>query len=296
MKQWLKRITHTLYIPKHQRPTDGNILRLLMPSVVGSVICMVCLAGSTWAWFTASISTLPQTIKTASYDITVSIADENSVLVSLDEPLQVEQTYKVTLTASGTADKFGGYCIVGCGDVMLYTAQLLPGHTLSFTLTPPETAAYTFTAVWGSHSGETDIKNGSTIGQKTGYFPLRKTPKRSRLRQTKASIWCDPAIRCGKSPSSMARPWRKSLHTTILTKTLYCRSDRKSKFHRRIMKSRRSLSLPHPGRRNRSRKLTNRPRRDRRVRHQSHQPATSLCKKVKTVYQANRHLCSVVKF
>lgn len=73
---------------------------------------------------------------------------------------------------------------------MLYTAQLLPGHTLSFTLTPPETATYTFTAVWGSHSGETDIKNGSTIGQKTGYFPLRKAPKRSRLRQTKASIWC----------------------------------------------------------------------------------------------------------
>lgn len=177
MKQWLKRITHTLYIPKHQRPTDGNILRLLMPSVVGSVICMVCLAGSTWAWFTASISTLPQTIKTASYDITVSIADENSVLVSLDEPLQVEQTYKVTLTASGTADKFGGYCIVGCGDVMLYTAQLLPGHTLSFTLTPPETAAYTFTAVWGSHSGETDIKNGSTIGQKTGVLSAPEDPE-----------------------------------------------------------------------------------------------------------------------
>ena len=138
---------------------------------------MVCLAGSTWAWFTASISTLPQTIKTASYDITVSIADENSVLVSLDEPLQVEQTYKVTLTASGTADKFGGYCIVGCGDVMLYTAQLLPGHTLSFTLTPPETAAYTFTAVWGSHSGETDIKNGSTIGQKTGVLSAPEDPE-----------------------------------------------------------------------------------------------------------------------
>ena len=84
---------------------------------------------------------------------------------------------QVTLTASGTADKFGGYCIVGCGDVMLYTAQLLPGHTLSFTLTPPETATYTFTAVWGSHSGETDIKNGSTIGQKTGVLSAPEGPE-----------------------------------------------------------------------------------------------------------------------
>lgn len=295
MKPWIK---FALHIPRHSKSTDENILRLLVPSLLGILLCMICLAGTTWAWFTASVQTQPQTIEAANYDIAVSITNESGDFVSHGQPLEGGKSYKVTLTASGTADKFGGYCIVGCGDVMLYTAQLLPGHTLSFTLTPPETATYTFTAVWGSHSGETDIKNGSTIGQKTGYFPLRKAPKRSRLRQTKASIWCDPAIRCGKSPSSMARPWRKSLHTTILTKTLYCKSDRKSKFHRRIMKSRRSLSLPHPGRRNRIRKLTNRHRRGRRVRHQSQplQPATPLCKKVKTVYQANRYLCSVVKF
>ena len=138
---------------------------------------MICLAGTTWAWFTASVQTQPQTIEAANYDIAVSITNESGDFVSHGQPLETGKSYKVTLTASGTADKFGGYCIVGCGDVMLYTAQLLPGHTLSFTLTPPETATYTFTAVWGSHSGETDIKNGSTIGQKTGVLSAPEGPE-----------------------------------------------------------------------------------------------------------------------
>lgn len=138
---------------------------------------MICLAGTTWAWFTASVQTQPQTIEAANYDIAVSITNESGDFVSHGQPLETGKSYKVTLIASGTADKFGGYCIVGCGDVMLYTAQLLPGHTLSFTLTPPETATYTFTAVWGSHSGETDIKNGSTIGQKTGVLSAPEGPE-----------------------------------------------------------------------------------------------------------------------
>ena len=41
MKQWLKSI---FYTPKHTKPTDDNILRLLMPSIVGSLLCMVCLS------------------------------------------------------------------------------------------------------------------------------------------------------------------------------------------------------------------------------------------------------------
>ena len=174
MKPWIK---FALYIPRHSKSTDENILRLLVPSLLGILLCMICLAGTTWAWFTASVQTQPQTIEAANYDIAVSITNESGDFVSHGQPLKTGKSYKVTLTASGTADKFGGYCIVGCGDVMLYTAQLLPGHTLSFTLTPPETAAYTFTAVWGSHSGETDIKNGSTIGQKTGVLSAPEDPE-----------------------------------------------------------------------------------------------------------------------
>lgn len=72
MKQWLKAIVYT---PKYTKPTDENILLLLLPSFVGILICMACLAGTTWAWFSTGVQTQPQTIMAASFDIVVTIDD-----------------------------------------------------------------------------------------------------------------------------------------------------------------------------------------------------------------------------
>ena len=160
MKRWLEAIFSK---PKHEKSTDENILRLLMPSVVGIFICMVCLAGSTWAWFSASVQTVAQTIEAANFDISAAVTDKGGVSVPSDRPLQAGQTYKVTLTASGTAPS-GGYCKVEGGTDSLYTITLLPGDTLTFTLIPEKDAVYTFTAVWGKYSGGADITNGCTIG------------------------------------------------------------------------------------------------------------------------------------
>ena len=156
MKQWLKRI---FYTPRHSKPTDENILRLLMPSAVGIALCMICLAGSTWAWFSASVQTAPQTIEAANFDIAVTV---NGKPVFSPVTLEAGQQYTVTLTAAGNAPS-GGYCEVESGAVSLYTAALLPSQTLSFTLIPEQSAVYTFTAVWGKYSGKADITNGCTI-------------------------------------------------------------------------------------------------------------------------------------
>lgn len=158
MKEWLK---HIFYIPKHSKPTDENILRLLMPSVVGIFICMVCLAGSTWAWFSASVQTAPQTIEAANFDIAVTV---NGELVPSPVTLEAGQQYTVTLTAAGNAPS-GGYCEVESGAVFLYTETILPNELLAFTLIPDSNAAYTFTAVWGKYSGKADITNNCVIGQ-----------------------------------------------------------------------------------------------------------------------------------
>ena len=157
MREWLKRI---FYMPKHSKPTDENIMRLLLPSFLGIVLCMVCLAGSTWAWFSASISTSPQTIEAANFDIAVTV---NGKPVSSPVTLEAGQQYTVTLTAIGNAPS-GGYCEVESGAVFLYTETILPNELLAFTLIPDSNAAYTFTAVWGKYSGKADITNGCTIG------------------------------------------------------------------------------------------------------------------------------------
>ena len=161
MKQWFQSV---FFRSGRDNPTDKNILRLLMPSAVGIVLCMVCLAGTTWAWFSASIKSPPQTITAANYDIAVAVTDEAGAPVALDQPLEAGRAYTVTLTAGGTAPS-GGYCVVKSGGASLYTAPLLPGEEMSFTLIPESDDTYTFDAVWGTYNGGADITAGCTIGQ-----------------------------------------------------------------------------------------------------------------------------------
>lgn len=160
MKRWLKRI---FYTPRHSKPTDENIIRLLIPSFVGIVICMVCLAASTWAWFSATVQTVPQTITAANYDIEVSVVDAGKNPVNLTSQLKANETYTVTLKATGTAPS-GGYCIItdASGNVVYTSETLLPNATVVFPFEPSTTDVYTFTAVWGSYNGTANISENDT--------------------------------------------------------------------------------------------------------------------------------------
>lgn len=177
MKYWIKAI---FYDPKHEKPTDENIFRLLMPSFVGIIVCMVCLAGSTWAWFYASIQVQPQTIAAANFNIVASIKDANDNEIPITSKgsyaLSQGSEYKVTLTAVGTADKFGGYCMVEGAGASHYTDTMLPDDTLSFTFIPQATSDYTFTAVWGKYSGTADISADKTIGGKANDSAYTANP------------------------------------------------------------------------------------------------------------------------
>jgi predicted ribosomally synthesized peptide with SipW-like signal peptide len=179
LKQWIK---SALYVPEHSKPTDKKIRRLLLPSFLGIILCMFLLAGTTWAWFSASVQTQPQTIAAANYDITVLIEDENSQPLEKTEKgylLSENTEYTVTLTAKGTASS-GGYCKVEGGEKSLYTKQILPGDTLSFKFIPSVTANYTFTAMWGSYSGEPNITENCTIGQR---MEVQRVPEVSEPQQ-----------------------------------------------------------------------------------------------------------------
>lgn len=183
LKRWLKRI---FYNPRHSKPADENILRLLMPSVVGIALCMVCLAGSTWAWFSASIQTEPQTIEAASFDISAVVTDAGGQPVPSGQLLEAGQKYTVTLTAAGSAPS-GGYCEVESGAVSLYTETILPNESLTFTLIPETEAAYTFTAVWGKYSRQGGYNQrlhnrGGTAGNRRGNaWPADKRAKQRRI-------------------------------------------------------------------------------------------------------------------
>ncbi len=172
MKQWIKSRLDSL---NHTSPTDDNILRLLAPSFAGLVVCAVCLACSTWAWFSASVQAPLQKTAAANYEIAVSILDGSGgkpvETAKGSYSLSENVKYHVTLKAQGTANEFGGYCAIGLEDAdepLFHTCQIKPGGALTFTMIPDTTDVYTFTAVWGEYSGTADdrIGDGDTVGQK----------------------------------------------------------------------------------------------------------------------------------
>lgn len=164
----MKRILKDLfYTSEHEKLTDENIVRQLLPSVIGIIICMVCMAGMSLAWFNANVQTGLQDIKTASYNISVSVKDLTNGGTEVNSnngvyELKAQTQYEILLTAGGNAST--GYCrmisdsVSGCSDA------INNGDSLKFYLIPDNDGNYTFESVWGSYSGETVIKNNGTIG------------------------------------------------------------------------------------------------------------------------------------
>lgn len=105
---------------------ERSILRMLCPSLLGIMVCLICLAGMSWAWFTAGVQS-QSTITAKSYTLneTVKVKTSGTSADSADTaktgalPKAADGTYAlaentqyvVTLRPSATP-KNGGYCIL----------------------------------------------------------------------------------------------------------------------------------------------------------------------------------------
>lgn len=195
MKQWIQSL---LYVPKHQKPTDENILRLLMPSVIGAVLCMVCLAGTTWAWFSASMQTELSAITAAEYTVSVTITDENQKQVEKSPEggyaLSANTAYSFTLEAGGSAKRRGGYFLLENTAGETYCTQsVMPGESLQFTLIPATNDLfYTVTAVWGVPKNPQILPN-TVIGEKAPAEPAAAEPPAESPAEPAAEPPAEPA-------------------------------------------------------------------------------------------------------
>lgn len=171
MKRFLKKL---LYVPKYEKTTDVPLARLLMPSVVAVVLCVVCLCGMTFAWFSARVSIPNQTLTAANYAITATVvaagSGENvadvSVLQGSDGTytLTAGQAYRVTLTNSGTATS--GYCLVTLGDNK-YCTGTITGTSYILNVTPGSNCAASFVGMWGTPDSSITKITDNTITEAT---------------------------------------------------------------------------------------------------------------------------------
>ena len=148
------------------KPTDDNILRLLLPSFAGIAVCVLCLAGLTWAWFSVSVAAKPQSLIAANFDVAVEITD-----ISSDAPIAPEDSgyyalsagvYRITLNRAGTSAESAGYCLIKIGDAEYPSVPLVLNDPLTFTLALDTEKAVGFMPVWGTRDGE-PVKDGDTI-------------------------------------------------------------------------------------------------------------------------------------
>ncbi len=138
-------------ISKKEKKPD--IYLLLLPYIIGILACLVCLAGSTFAWYTACAETGENSISLSNFMITAEIdgvsADENGVYT-----LPAGE-YELKLVSSGTAT--GGFAILrfgGDSSTDVHTAPISTGNTITIKLTVNSDTTLRVIGSWGTSSAE----------------------------------------------------------------------------------------------------------------------------------------------
>lgn len=201
MKQAKKLFSGLLYVPKHGKVSDKEFTRIMISSVLGIMLCVICLAGLTWAWFSGSVSSAANNITAASFNtqINVKVKDTKTPVSPTVEngiysfSLENNKIYDVKITADGTSTT--GYCKVIFGENTYYTIQIFnisgepqPGsllstdrpHEITFTVNATDVTLLKIIPRWGSYArveGEKLIgnENSENIINSIGTPPANKT-------------------------------------------------------------------------------------------------------------------------
>ena len=153
----------TFYTGKREHPQEkkpASLTALLMPSLLGVAICLVCLCSLTWAWFTATQNSGVQPIQSATATVTASL--NGAVLGEL--PIEEGMTGTGTLTLHMEGSAQYAYVLIKVGGTECRTGYLSANK--DYTITVNESGA-TLTLCWGKQddqSGTAVVENGGSIG------------------------------------------------------------------------------------------------------------------------------------
>lgn len=161
------------YIAEKEKSADAGIKRMMLTSVLGMLICVVCLAGTTWAWFTANSgiddTNKPLSVETAQVKVDVNINSQDNCTVSGGNPKTIitiaeNKNLSVTLTAltgDGTSTK--KYCYVTV-DGDRYYVDLSSSNPITFTVCS-SSGSMTIKASWSAPDSGSPISSEATIGK-----------------------------------------------------------------------------------------------------------------------------------
>lgn len=162
---------------KGEAAAESSIWKMLLPSFLGIIVCTICLAGMTWAWFTSGVQS-QSTISAKEYSLNETITVQNAKSGAPEKSadgnykLAGNTTYVVKLKPSVTP-KSGGYCMLKItpegGSEAVYYTQALEASEFSFTISNGnKEATCQVIAAWGKPdvsktANNTLIVSGNTI-------------------------------------------------------------------------------------------------------------------------------------
>lgn len=153
----------TFYTGKREHPQEkkpASLTALLMPSLLGVAICLVCLCSLTWAWFTATQNSGVQPIQSATATVTAKLGDADLGELKVGEPCSLKGTGTLTLHMEGDAQY--AYVVIKVGNTEYHTDYLTAD---GYTITVNESGA-TLTLCWGKQDSlpGTAVEDGGSIG------------------------------------------------------------------------------------------------------------------------------------
>lgn len=152
----------TFYTGKREHPQEkkpASLTALLMPSLLGVAICLVCLCSLTWAWFTATQNSGVQPIQSATATVTAKLGDTDLGELPIEEGMTGTGT--LTLHMDGSAQY--AYVLIKVGGTEYRTGYL--SATKDYTITVNESGA-ALTLCWGKQDSlpGTAVGDGGSIG------------------------------------------------------------------------------------------------------------------------------------
>lgn len=161
----------TFYTGKREHPQEkkpASLTALLMPSLLGMAMCLVCLCSLTWAWFTATQNSGVQPIQSATATvtaITVDVGGERTL--SADAVTMESASDHIMFNMTGNARR--AYVLIQVSDGTYHTDYLTEGF---YRVNLSQLGTVKLTLCWGDYTGKgTLVANGDTI-----TMPEREDP------------------------------------------------------------------------------------------------------------------------
>ncbi len=158
-------IRRVLMYGKHYKENVEKdcLVRLMLPSVIGICLCAVCMAGGSYAWFTASHSLPTQTIVSANYTVEILVNGKGVSLTDNAYNTNLEAgDYNITIIGAGSATT--GYCAVTLGETTYRTLQIEKGKQITLEVKIYESTKLSIEPKWGElNTTETRLENNAKL-------------------------------------------------------------------------------------------------------------------------------------